>query len=56
MSLLNLVPVFGVALSILILRETVTPLQLIGGAIVIIGVMLSVGREPTRQIHVEEPF
>ena len=56
MSLLNLVPVFGVVLSILVLRETITSLQLFGGAIVVAGVMLSVGREPARQIHVEEPF
>lgn len=41
-TLINLVPVFGVLLSVLILEETVRQEQLIGGAIVIAGVILSV--------------
>lgn len=41
-TLINLVPVFGVLLSVLILGETVRKEQLIGGAIVIAGVILSV--------------
>lgn len=41
-SLANLVPVFGVLLSVLVLGETLYPLQLLGGAIVIAGVTLSV--------------
>lgn len=41
-SLANLVPVFGVLLSVLVLGETLHPLQILGGAIVIAGVTLSV--------------
>jgi drug/metabolite transporter (DMT)-like permease len=41
-SLMNLVPVFGAVFSILILHESVSLRQCIGGAIVISGVMLSV--------------
>lgn len=40
-SLMNLVPVFGLLFSIIILQETVTPIQVTGGAIVIAGVVLS---------------
>lgn len=40
-SLLNLVPVLGLLLSVWILDETVTPGQLAGGIVVIIGVVLS---------------
>jgi drug/metabolite transporter (DMT)-like permease len=38
---MNLVPVFGLVLSVLILGETVTAMQLFGGIIVIMGVILS---------------
>ncbi len=38
---LNLIPVFGVVCSALIAKETITPPQLIGGAVVIAGVLLS---------------
>lgn len=41
-SMLNLVPIFGVFFSWLLLGEQVTLRKFIGGAIVIIGVMLSV--------------
>lgn len=44
-SLMNLVPVFGLILSILILGETVRMIQLIGGVIVVIGVLLSSVRQ-----------
>ncbi|WHH60779.1 DMT family transporter [Petroclostridium sp. X23] len=40
-SLMNLVPVLGLIFSILILRETVFVIQVLGGIIVIIGVILS---------------
>ncbi|HWQ06394.1 MAG TPA: DMT family transporter, partial [Feifaniaceae bacterium] len=41
-SMLNLVPIFGVFFSWVLLGEQVTVRKLIGGAIVILGVMLSV--------------
>ena len=41
-SLANLVPVFGVLLSVLVLGETLHPLQILGGVVVILGVTLSV--------------
>lgn len=40
-SLMNLVPVFGLLLSALLLKETITITQIIGGAVVILGVILS---------------
>lgn len=43
-SMLNLVPFFGVFFSWLLLGEAITPRKVIGGAIVILGVMLSVRR------------
>jgi len=46
---LNLIPVFGVVCSALIARETITPPQLIGGAIVIAGVLLSCAPEKSRE-------
>ena len=36
----NLVPVFGVAISVVLLGETLLPSMLIGGAIAIAGVMM----------------
>ena len=36
----NLVPVFGVAISVLLLGEPLLPSMLIGGAIAIVGVMM----------------
>lgn len=41
-ALMNLVPIFGVLFSVLILGESVSARQFIGGAIVLVGVMLSV--------------
>ncbi|KLV15235.1 EamA family transporter [Niallia circulans] len=40
-SLMNLVPVLGIVFSVFLLKEIVTLTQVIGGAIVIIGVILS---------------
>ncbi|MEA4907611.1 MAG: DMT family transporter [Anaerolineaceae bacterium] len=45
-SLLNLVPVFGLLLAVIGLHEAVTGLQLLGGAVVIGGVTLSVQERP----------
>lgn len=39
-SLMNLVPIFGLVFSVTILRESVSPIQILGGIIVIIGVVL----------------
>lgn len=41
-SLMNLVPVFGLLLAVVILKEEVNFIQVIGGLIVVIGVALSV--------------
>jgi drug/metabolite transporter (DMT)-like permease len=46
---LNLIPVFGVVCSALIAKETITPPQLIGGAVVIAGVLLSCAPERTKE-------
>ncbi len=46
-SLMNLVPIFSVIFSVLILHETVSSQQLIGGVIIIAGVMLSIKQEKT---------
>jgi len=43
-SLMNLVPVFGVIFSVLILHEAVTWKQVLGGLVVIFGVILSVNK------------
>ena len=43
-SMLNLVPIFGVMFSFLLLGEAITLRMVIGGAIIIFGVMLSVRR------------
>ncbi len=40
-SILNLIPVFGVLTSWVVLHETVTVIQLVGGAVVFLGVLLS---------------
>ena len=40
-NILNLVPVFGVLTSWVVLHETVTAIQLAGGAVVLLGVLLS---------------
>lgn len=44
-SLMNLVPIFSVIFSALILHETVSLQQLIGGVIIIAGVMLSIKQQ-----------
>jgi drug/metabolite transporter (DMT)-like permease len=40
-SILNLIPVFGVLTSWVVLHEIVTLMQLVGGAVVLLGVLLS---------------
>jgi len=54
-SMLNLVPIFGVFFSWLLLGETVTLRKVIGGAIVILGVMLSIRQKQAKQVLVESP-
>jgi drug/metabolite transporter (DMT)-like permease len=49
-SMLNLVPIFGVFFSWLLLGEQVTLRKFIGGAIVIFGVMLSVRKNNTEPV------
>lgn len=51
-SLANLIPVFGLILSALILHENIYPLQIIGGALVICGIFFS-SREQTREAAIE---
>ncbi|NGZ76455.1 DMT family transporter [Saccharibacillus sp. VR-M41] len=48
MALMNFVPIFGVALSIILLGETLRPGDWIGGIIVILGVVLSVRERPKK--------
>lgn len=48
-SLMNLVPVLGVTCAAVVLHETITPRQIIGGAIVIGGVFLSLSRPAAAQ-------
>ncbi len=45
-TLLNLIPVFGLVLAMLLLHESETPVQLIGGGVVIGGVVLSLRNAP----------
>lgn len=47
-SLSNLIPVFGLVLSALILGEQISVQQLVGGAIVVVGIVMST-REPKPQ-------
>lgn len=53
-NLLNLVPVFGVAFAILILREPVSVGQLLGGLVVIGGVALSFGVKRRRKLEIPQ--
>ena len=46
-SLSNLIPVFGLVLSALILGETMSAQQLVGGAIVVAGIVLSTREAPS---------
>ncbi|WP_226003365.1 DMT family transporter [Paenibacillus sp. BJ-4] len=48
-SLMNLVPIFGVLFSVLLLQETITWRQIIGGMVVIIGVLLSAHQTNSKQ-------
>ena len=47
-SLSNLIPVFGLVLSALILHEAISAQQLLGGAIVVAGIVLSTREAPAR--------
>ena len=44
-AIMNLMPVFGIILSVLILHETVTLKQIIGGIIIMTGVLISTSRQ-----------
>ena len=58
-SLLNLMPVGGVLLSWAVLGEQITLLQITGGCVVIVGVLLNSIRKPKPQVAVikqEEPI
>ncbi|TQS00992.1 DMT family transporter [Paenibacillus ottowii] len=46
-SLMNLVPIFGVIFSVVLLHETVSWRQIIGGLVVIIGVLMSAHQKST---------
>ncbi len=46
-SLSNLIPVFGLALSALVLGERISAQQLLGGAIVVVGIVLSTRDRPS---------
>lgn len=48
-SLSNLIPVFGLVLSALILHEHISVQQLIGGAIVVLGIVLSTQEQTPQQ-------
>lgn len=52
-SLMNLVPIFGVIFSVLFLHETVCIRQLIGGVIIIAGVLLSISTVKNQQIDLK---
>lgn len=51
-TMLNLVPVFGVLFSVLLLKESVQAAQLLGGAVVIGGVLLSM-RQPAKPKEIQ---
>ncbi len=46
-SLMNLVPIFGVIFSVVLLHETVSWRQIIGGLVVIVGVLMSAHQKNT---------
>lgn len=48
-AIMNLMPVFGILLSVLILHETVTIRQILGGIIIMLGVMISTSRQSSDQ-------
>lgn len=48
-NMLNLVPLFGLAVAVVILGESVTPLQIMGGVVVIAGVTVTSRHEIARQ-------
>ncbi|MEA4870343.1 MAG: EamA family transporter [Christensenella sp.] len=54
-SMLNLVPIFGVLFSFFLLGEAITPRMVAGGAIIILGVMLSVRRTKAEQLPEGSP-
>jgi drug/metabolite transporter (DMT)-like permease len=50
MTLMNLVPIFGVLFSVLLLNEVLSINQLIGGVIIILGVVLSMKETSEKQV------
>jgi drug/metabolite transporter (DMT)-like permease len=50
MTLMNLVPIFGVLFSVLLLNEVLSINQLIGGVIIILGVVLSMRETSKKQV------
>ena len=53
-SLANLIPVFGLVLSALILHESISMQQLVGGAIVLVGIMLSTSEPRPQPAELQE--
>lgn len=47
-AIMNLMPVFGIILSVLILHETITLRQILGGIIIMSGVLISTSRTDSR--------
>jgi drug/metabolite transporter (DMT)-like permease len=50
---LNLIAVWGVLMSIFILQETVTLLQILGGVVTVIGVVIAQMAQKRRESNVE---
>jgi len=47
-SMMNTMPIFGIIFSTLLLKESVTLLQLLGGAVVLAGVSLTLKRNTSK--------
>lgn len=52
-TILNTIPVFGVVSAVVVAGESVTKMQILGGAVVVAGVVLSLRRDPSG--HDESP-
>lgn len=48
-AIMNLMPVFGIILSVLILHETVTVRQILGGIVIMSGVLISTSQQASKQ-------
>lgn len=48
---INLMPIFGLVIAAAVLHERVSPLQLVSGAVVIVGVLLAGESEPDAAEH-----